>query len=186
MRIRYTRYIVALTVGIALLSGCAAHHQASDKSHALPGTPGYYANNKPAKTYGLSGGNQVDADGRHVNVMYAPANQTYYFGFDSSTLRPDALAAIAMQGKYLSLHPQAKIKLEGNTDDRGSREYNVALGWRRDQSVKKLLRQQGVRNSQIEMVSYGEERPAVAGHTNQARMLNRQVNIVYTEVPKNG
>ena len=84
-----------------------------------------------------------------------------------------------MQANYLASHPNAKIRLEGNTDDRGTQEYNIGLGWRRDQSVARILQQQGVSPKQIQMVSYGKLRPAVPGENEKAWGLNRRVNMVY-------
>ena len=87
-----------------------------------------------------------------------------------------------MQAGYLVSHPNAKIRLEGNADDRGSREYNVALGWRRAQAIAHILKQQGVSVGQMELVSYGKEHPAVVGETEEARSLNRRVELVYESV----
>ncbi|MCH9644266.1 MAG: peptidoglycan-associated lipoprotein Pal [Gammaproteobacteria bacterium] len=115
----------------------------------------------------------------HVNAMTAPANQTYYFAFDKSNMNSDDAQALRTQANYLATHPKAKIVLQGNTDDRGSREYNVGLGWRRDQSVARIMEQQGVNPSQIQMVSFGKERPAVLGENEHAWSLNRRVNLEY-------
>lgn len=125
------------------------------------------------------GGQRRDASGRIVNAMKAPANQTYYFSFDKSRVGDIDLAAIEIQARYLATHPNKKIRLQGNTDDIGSREYNIGLGWRRDQSIDQLLKQYGVRPSQIQMVSYGKERPARLGDTDSDRALNRRVQLVY-------
>ena len=118
--------------------------------------------------------------GRVVNSMNSPASQTYYFGFDQSRIKDEDMAALEIQAHYLAMHPRAKVRLEGNTDSIGSREYNVGLGWRRDQGVSSLLKQYGVRPNQINMVSYGKERPARLGGTKLARSLNRRVHMVYT------
>ena len=93
----------------------------------------------------------------------------------------DALStsALMLQANYLVANPKATVRLEGNTDERGSREYNIGLGWRRDQSVARLLEQQGVSPDQIKMVSYGKERPVAFGHNEAAWKLNRTVNLVY-------
>ncbi len=72
-----------------------------------------------------------------------------------------------------------RVRLEGNTDERGSREYNIGLGERRAQAVRRALMLQGVADAQITTVSYGEERPAVTGHTEEAWSRNRRVDIVY-------
>ena len=94
-------------------------------------------------------------------------------------MRSQDLRALRIQANFLASHPNAKIRLEGNTDNRGSREYNIGLGWRRDQSVARILEQQGVRSTQIQMVSYGKERPAVDGNNERVWSLNRRVNFIY-------
>lgn len=122
---------------------------------------------------------QKDADGRIINPLVAPANQTYYFDFDSTTLRSFDLKAIQVQANYLAMHSKAKVRLEGNTDNRGSREYNIGLGWRRDKTLVRILEQAGVAPGQIHMISYGKERPAVVGDNEAAWKLNRRVNLIY-------
>lgn len=124
-------------------------------------------------------GSTVAANGMQVNSLKAPTNQAYYFDYDSNGVHASDYPAINAQAAYLAAHSQAKIRLEGNTDDRGSREYNVALGYRRDQAVSQYLEQRGVSAKQIQMVSYGKEHPAVAGDTQKAWSLNRRVNLIY-------
>jgi peptidoglycan-associated lipoprotein len=126
-----------------------------------------------------SGGEKRDASGYIINEMKAPSNQTYYFKFDKSEVFDTDLAAIEIQARYLAEHPNTKVRLEGNTDDIGSREYNIGLGWRRDQSIEQVLKQYGVNKNQIEMMSYGKERPARLGETEADRALNRRVQLVY-------
>ena len=87
--------------------------------------------------------------------------------------------AIEAHARYLSEHSGAQITLEGHADERGSREYNVALGERRAVAVRQLMTLLGANASQIRTVSYGEERPAAAGHDESAWRLNRRVEIVY-------
>ena len=114
-----------------------------------------------------------------INPLVAPTNQTYYFDFDNTKLRPMDLKAILVQANYLAIHVTAKVRLEGNTDNRGSREYNIGLGWRRDQAVSRMLEQEGVAPKQIDLVSYGKERPAVMGNSEYTWGLNRRVNLIY-------
>jgi len=83
------------------------------------------------------------------------------------------------QANYISTHASAHIRLEGNTDSRGSREYNVALGWRRAVAVSKLLEQYGVLSKQMTVISYGEEKPVAFGHTAKDYALNRRVDLIY-------
>jgi peptidoglycan-associated lipoprotein len=103
---------------------------------------------------------------------------TVYFDFDSAEIKPEFQALIAAQGKHLVQGGTLRLRLEGNTDERGSPEYNIGLGERRAQAVKKALALQGGRADQLVTVSYGEERPAVEGHTEEAWAKNRRVDIV--------
>ena len=107
------------------------------------------------------------------------AINTYYFKFDSSELIGVNLQAVQAQGTYLSAHPDQYVFLEGNTDIRGSREYNIGLGWRRAQSVKRVLVAQGVSPANIKMISYGSENPVAHGNIEQDYALNRRVNLIY-------
>lgn len=106
-------------------------------------------------------------------------NQTYYFSFDGTQIDPKIMASIQAQADYLIQNPNARVRLEGNTDERGSREYNIGLGWRRDQTVKHILLQAGVADKQVVSVSYGKERPAVFAHNEAAYAKNRRVNLIY-------
>lgn len=103
-----------------------------------------------------------------------------YFDFDSAEIRGEGTDIVAAHAKYLASHPEARVRLEGNTDERGSREYNIGLGERRAQAVRRALLLQGASQVQISTVSYGEERPAVPGHNEAAWAKNRRVVIVYT------
>ena len=102
-----------------------------------------------------------------------------YFDFDKSDIRADSQAVVAAHAQYLAKNPAQKVRLEGHADERGSREYNIGLGERRAQAVRRALLLQGVAEVQLSTVSYGEERPAVAGSDEQAYALNRRVEIVY-------
>jgi peptidoglycan-associated lipoprotein len=130
---------------------------------------------------GLTGSDVGGPNGgvRYVNPLTAPSTQVYYFAYDRSAVNPADLQAVGVQAGYLSTHKAAKIRLEGHTDDRGSREYNVALGDRRAKAVARILKQQGVAPSQITIVSYGKEKPAVVGVDENARSLNRRVVLIY-------
>jgi len=102
-----------------------------------------------------------------------------YFDFDSSEIRPEYDELVKHHGKYLALNADAHIRLEGHTDERGSREYNIALADRRAQTVKRLLLFEGARAEQINIISYGEEKPADPGHDEKAWSLNRRAEIIY-------
>ena len=106
------------------------------------------------------------------------AGYVVYFDFDSSEIKPEYNDLIAAQARRLVAHPALRVRLEGHTDERGSREYNIALGERRAQAVRRALLLQGVSDSQVVTVSYGEERPAVQGNTEEAYAKNRRVVFV--------
>ena len=173
--------ISLLGLGLLTLSACSV----KNGPNGVPVTSASSANGKATdvgtQTYGIQNDSSYRGGESSFsrNSMRAPANQVYYFAFASSKMRPDALRAVMNQANYLSSHPNARIRLEGNTDNRGSREYNIGLGWRRDQSVARLLEQQGVRPNQIQMLSYGKERPAAQGNNERSWALNRRVNFIY-------
>lgn len=106
------------------------------------------------------------------------AKNTVYFGYDSSEISSEYMAVVAAHAAYLAKFPAAKVRLEGHTDERGSREYNIGLGERRAQAVRKALMLQGVADGQITTVSYGEERPAAEGHDEAAYAQNRRAVLV--------
>jgi peptidoglycan-associated lipoprotein len=107
------------------------------------------------------------------------SKRVVYFDFDSSSIREDSRAIIEAHARYLASKPGASVVLEGHADERGTREYNIALGERRANSVRQLMVLNGVASGQIQTVSYGEERPVATGHSETAWNLNRRVEIVY-------
>ena len=107
------------------------------------------------------------------------ATRVIYFDFDSSEIKGAGTDVVAAHAKYLASTPAARVRLEGHTDERGSREYNIGLGERRAQAVRRALLLQGALDIQITTVSYGEERPAVPGHDEAAWAKNRRVEIIY-------
>jgi peptidoglycan-associated lipoprotein len=102
-----------------------------------------------------------------------------YFDFDKYNIKPEFNELIAAHAQYLVQHPDVSITLEGNADERGSREYNLSLGQKRAVSVKKALNVLGVADTQLETISYGEEKPAVIGHDETAWKFNRRTDIKY-------
>ena len=104
-----------------------------------------------------------------------------YFGYDSSEIQPEYVSVVAAHAAYLTKYPSARVRLEGHTDERGSREYNIGLGERRAQTVRRALMLQGVAEGQITTVSYGEERPAMPGSDEAAYAQNRRVELVHPQ-----
>lgn len=109
----------------------------------------------------------------------APHNQLYLFSYDSSQFASKYIPSLNAQSEYLKSHPGARVLVAGHTDERGSREYNVALGERRANSVAELMHMNGVSRQQIRVVSYGKERPANLGHDAASHAQNRRVEFLY-------
>jgi peptidoglycan-associated lipoprotein len=106
--------------------------------------------------------------------------RTVYFDFDQDAVKGEFQAILACHAKYLQDRPEARITLEGNADERGSREYNLGLGERRGNAVSGAVQAAGGSAGQLTVVSYGEERPVDAASTEDAWAKNRRVEIVYT------
>jgi peptidoglycan-associated lipoprotein len=107
--------------------------------------------------------------------------RSVYFDFDDYSLKAEFQGLIERHGKFLASHPAVAIKIEGNADERGSAEYNLALGQRRAAAVLRSLRVYGVRDSQMEAISWGEEKPKAAGHDESAWAQNRRADIRYPD-----
>jgi peptidoglycan-associated lipoprotein len=131
----------------------------------------------PGGEGGGAGG--MGANGAPSDTSGLLSKKVVYFDFDSSTIHGEDRAIIQAHADYLSRHPSVKVTLEGHTDERGSREYNIGLGERRAKAVADMMELMGVSPQQISTVSYGEERPAALGHDEAAWRLNRRVEIVY-------
>lgn len=109
-----------------------------------------------------------------------PLNQqSIYFAFDSYSVGADSQDKMQAHARYLTTHPNAKVVLEGNTDARGGREYNLALGQKRSESVKDRLQLLGVPADRMESVSFGKEKPRALGHDEESYQENRRVDIKY-------
>ena len=169
---------LALVTSAALaIAACSSTHPGASAA-AKPangpeaGTPGAY-------TQGLGQQGGFAGSSGISYKLRAPYNQIYHFAFDKDAVSQDDAKSINVQANYLVTHKGARVRLEGNTDSRGSREYNIGLGWRRARAVANLLKQQGVSSKQIVKMSYGEEKPIAAGHTEHDYALNRRVALKY-------
>ena len=165
---------------IVLMSGFALA-ACKSKPPTLPD-----ASNAPAETgteTNRTGDNDVSgrnlpADEQAKQAAIA-AGTIIYFEYDRAEIKPEFVPIVTAHAKYLNANASNKIRLEGHSDERGSREYNIGLGERRAQAVRRALMLQGVTEAQITTVSYGEERPAVQGSDEAAYAKNRRVELVY-------
>ena len=165
---------LCVPLALALAGGCATQSKneaaasapsGAATSSASPATPG------AAPSGGMSGSMAGDAG--------APSARSVYYDFDKSDLRSGDRSLVESNAQYLVKHSDVKVRVEGNADERGSKEYNLALGQRRAEGVAKAMELLGVSDKRIEAVSYGEEKPKAKGHDEQAWAQNRRSDIVY-------
>ena len=131
-------------------------------------------------TFGADGGlfSGADCESRLARDFVENTTDTVFFAFDSSTLSSEAQAALDTQVAWLKKHDDVNVIVQGHCDDRGTREYNMALGERRANAVKQYLVSQGIEESRISTISYGKERPAVLGNNEAAWAQNRRAITV--------
>lgn len=162
-----------LALGVIVASGCkhAPKHKGEANAAAVTDSE---------TLVGGTGSNEQfsNVGGGHNPLL---SRDVYYFPYDSSELSDEDRARIKGHGQHVASKNKAKVRLEGHTDARGSREYNVALGHRRADSVKRALQAHGAQGNQVETISYGAERPAVQGSNEDAYEKNRRVELSYAE-----
>jgi peptidoglycan-associated lipoprotein len=162
---------------VLAVAGCNRSNTLPDGTGAAEGSA-----DADASTTGAEGGRlgefeSLDGDSSAASGLMDQL--IVYFEFDSSDIRADFNSMLAAHGQYLASNPNAQVRLEGHADERGSREYNIGLGERRAQAVRRILLLQGATAGQLSTVSYGEERPAAAGSDEETYTLNRRVELVY-------
>ncbi len=164
----------------ALLAGCGSNVKldsvpVEDKSSsAVPSGQG--AN---AGTAGQSSVTAVNVGDGSVSGAGPAGSRMVYFDFDSFVIKSEYQGLIEAQAGYLKTHPKSKAMLEGHTDERGGREYNLALGQRRAESVGRAMALLGVTPTQMEAVSFGKEKPAAQGSDEESMAKNRRVEVTY-------
>ncbi|WP_031435044.1 peptidoglycan-associated lipoprotein Pal [Methylomarinum vadi] len=185
---RLNKTYLAVAMAAALLSGCSSTEEKADlleggqSAAAVEGaaTSGY------SEGTGISGSEMMASElspeemgAEFTDPMNPLSKHTIYFMYDSSQVQQDFIPVIAAHAQYLLAHPAQRLVLQGHADERGSREYNIALGEQRAKSVARMMKVQGVAEGQLEVVSYGEEKPAAEGHDEASWQLNRRVELIY-------
>jgi len=171
MTLNMIKNSLGMALVVAVLAGCSGNDTQQDNSALEQANSGNDVATGSAANEGLQAGDNSAQD------MYAELDRVFYFDFDKSVLRPEARTALIGHATRIK-SSGASVRLEGHADDRGTREYNMALGERRAQSVRDFLQLQGVSGSQLEVISYGEEKPAADGANDYARGQNRRVEMV--------
>ncbi len=165
-----TRVLLVSMMSVAVLAACSKKVKEAPPAPAADTAP--TAPTAPA-TSGLYGPDDLDTDA-------CLRQRVVYFDFDKDEVKPEFQAIMACHAKYLRDRPSSRITLQGNTDERGSREYNMGLGERRGNAVNSALQANGGSASQLTVVSYGEERPVCTESNEGCWSQNRRVEIVYT------
>ena len=165
-------------VAAAALAGCASKETkteagVTDRSVGQPqANAGQSSTTTPNRQATVQPGNPLTTG--------ALAKRSVYFDYDSNAVKDEYRGLVQAHSRYLTGDKRdARIRIEGNCDERGSREYNLALGQRRAEAVKKVMTVLGVNDNRIETISYGEEKPAATGHDEQAWAQNRRADIKY-------
>jgi peptidoglycan-associated lipoprotein len=169
---------LTLAVGLLAVLGLAGCATSSKTDAPAPGGP------STAPAPGAATGTAPKQDAAKAEVSTSDADQLpvdwrVHFAFDSNALDDGNRKVIEDHARYLVKNPSVKVQLEGHTDERGTREYNLALGERRAQAVEKMLRVLGVAGNRVSMTSFGEEKPAAPEHNEEGWALNRRVEIIY-------
>lgn len=166
---------ICIPLALALAGGCASQsgNQAGDNSTpqssaTSPSSTSSADRSGPRATRAIT----RDAAGR-------PNERSVYYDFDKSSLSAADRKLVEAHAQYLREHPDVKVKVEGNADERGSKEYNLALGQRRAEAVTKAMTILGINDQRVEAVSYGEEKPKANGHDEKAWAENRRSDILY-------
>lgn len=171
--------LIGLFLAAMLVAGCsstatpteAPAPEEVETPPAPPPEPTRVVESAPSD-FGADGVTPLDSNGR-------PISRTFYFDYDKSVLKPSDLAALELHAQILRRNDDRSVVVEGHTDERGTREYNLALGERRADSVRSFLLSAGVSSRQIESVSYGEEQPEDPGHNESSWARNRRAVVSY-------
>jgi len=163
---------VAMAMASLLFVGCSSTGTKGDGGASIEDR-GSSASTSGASQGGVWTGNPLD------NPNSLLSTKTIYFEFDRSEIRSEFMDVLRAHAAYLNTNRSASVRVEGHADERGSREYNIGLGERRANSVRDFLQAEGVSDSQINTISYGEERPASLGHDEISWAENRRAVLVY-------
>lgn len=177
LQFRPTQRLLWAALCAAALAGCGSNVKLDDKNVPVESRTGTGVDTSSAGT-SQSQVTPVDLTKNGGSGLFASTGKVVYFDFDSYTVRDDARPVIDANAKVLAANKTAKLAVEGHTDERGGREYNLSLGQKRAEAVVRALTLAGATDGQLEATSFGKERPAVAGNDEAAYAKNRRVELV--------
>lgn len=173
MRMRTSFAVLAIAVGF---SGCAT--TSTESQQDTPGATSSTTGSQSSTSTVAGTRGSIDVTGSRTGTgtsgQGVDLKRSVYYEFDKYDVKPEYRALVESHVRWLRANPQARLTIEGNTDEWGSREYNVALGQRRAESVTKMMVLMGVKREQIEAVSFGKEKPRAAGHDEASWAENRR------------
>ena len=170
----------ALAAAAALAAACATDTPSTDTNTTAASTSGTPSVVRPAPTTANSPAQRAGAPAAtQPTLKGVPAQRSVYYDYDRFDVKSEYQPAIEAHGRYLREHSGARLTIEGNGDERGSREYNLALGQRRAEAVRQMLKLWGAADEQVEAVSFGEEKPRAQGHDEASWAQNRRSDFVY-------
>lgn len=191
MNISVQKKAIVMAMSLGLLAGCSTTGETTDED--MQGTEVAVGDQQDTSTVyggddqgGVSSSGLTDAEREQARKAAEQAAEAakrditvFYFDFDTSEIQPEIRDVLVAHGQFLAANPGQAVRLEGHADERGTKEYNLALGERRAKAVERFLIVNGVSRGQIETVSYGEEKPAVMGSGSSTWAKNRRVELIY-------
>ena len=170
---------LALAVATAAAAVLTAAGCATDSNQATNTAANAQPAAKTASSPAPHSSRDITVGSGNGGMRTAPMMRSIYYAYDKSDVTPESRKVIEANADYLRANPKVKVVVEGNADERGSAEYNVALGQRRADGVSKIMTLLGINSDRIETVSFGKEKPKVVGHDEQAWSQNRRSDIVF-------
>lgn len=171
--IRVFASLLAVAIVGGLMGGCATKGKPTDPlEEPMESAPPMTSSAEPMPAFDSNGNPYVPGT---TDLL----TRTFYFEYDRSVLRPEAMRNLKAHARTLVEHPDRNVVIEGHADERGTRDYNLALGERRADAVRLFLVSSGVASEQIEIVSYGEEKPDDTRHNEAAWSRNRRASMIY-------
>jgi peptidoglycan-associated lipoprotein len=172
--------IAAFSTTVLFLGACATTSDTSAPAPVDTGKPPAQVETQPVKPVDVTGKPGATALSALKDPKSILSQRSIFYDYDKYDVRDEYRALVEAHAKYLRENPSARMLIQGNTDERGSREYNVGLGQRRSDGVKRMLTLLGARDNQVESVSLGEEKPQDPAHSEAAWSKNRRSDILYS------
>jgi len=192
MKLTATHKVLALVFSFGLMAGCSSTGDTMGDDGSMGGTGGASGQESGTTVFGGEDGSGVsssemteqqrrEAEARAEKAQEQAMREitTFYFDFDTAEIKPEARDVLVAHARFLQANPDQNVRIEGHADERGTKEYNLALGERRANAVQRFLIVNGAARGQTETVSYGEEKPAVLGSGESVWAQNRRVELIF-------